>query len=189
MPRRTNNSAIIDNLLRLAAFSGLAVTAILAPNAVQLFDKPLQKYFSNLDENARQRELRRALAYMKHQKLVTEDYEYGLQLTAKAKKRLEKLSFDEISIPKPKKWDKKWRIIFFDIPEPKKSSRDAFAAKIRLLGFKVLQRSVFVHPFPCREEVTKIAEHYRVSRFVSFIETESIDNKPKLIKKFNNLLK
>lgn len=188
MPRKTDRSVLIDNVLRLAALGGLTVAVLLAPNAVQMFDKPLQKYFKKLDEQDRERELRRALAYMKHYRLITENYEHGLVLTTKAKQRLEKLNFDEISITAPKHWDKMWRIVFFDIPEPQKGNRDAFAAKMRLIGFKVLQRSVFVHPFPCRNEVSRVAEHFRVSRFVSYIETPHIDNEPALIHRFKNLL-
>src|SRR3990167_10237133 len=176
MPRQTEKSIVIDGLLRLAAVGGLTAAVLFAPNAVQLFDKPLQKYFKKLDQRARERELRRTITYMKHYRLVTGDYEHGLQLTAKAKQRLERISFDEAFILHPKTWDKKWRIIFFDIPEPEKSNRDAFAAKLRRLGFKVLQRSVFVHPFPCRKQVEKVAEHYGVTRFVSYIETDHLDN-------------
>jgi DNA-binding transcriptional regulator PaaX len=189
MPRQTEKSALIDGLLRLAAIGGLTAAVIFAPNAIQLFDKPLQKYFKKLDQHARERELRRTITYMKHYRLVTGDYEHGLQLTPKAKRRLKKLSFNEITITKPKYWDRKWRIVFFDIPETSKSSRDGFAAKARGLGFKVLQRSVFVHPFSCREEVVRIAEHFGVSRYVSYIETAHLDNETALVRRFKHLLK
>jgi DNA-binding transcriptional regulator PaaX len=189
VPRRTQSSALIDNLLRLIAFTGMTATILLAPNAIQLFDKPLQKYLNKLDDRDRKRELQKTMAYMKYKQLITEDYEHGLDLTPKAKRRLEKLSFDEIAIPIPKTWDKKWRIIFFDIPEPQKTQRDGFAAKMRQLGFKVLQRSVFVHPFASREEVARVAMHYHVRRFVSYIETTHLDNETVLMHRFKNLIK
>ena len=189
MARVTEKSAIIDGLLKLIALGGITATALLAPNAVQIFDKPLKKYFAKLDERERQRELQRAIAYMKHYRLITENYEHGLAISSKAKDRLIKSNIREIAIKTPKKWDRKWRIIFFDIPEPRKSSRDAFAAKIRSLGFKVMQRSVFVHPFSCREQVKTIAEYYGVARYVTYIVTDHLDNEKALIKRFKHLIK
>jgi len=188
MPRRTDTSLLIDNLLRIITLMSITATALLAPNAIQLFDKPLRKYFKGLDEQDRQRQLRKALSYMKYKNLVTDNYEHGLHITQKAKQRLQKLSFDEIAIPSPKTWDRKWRIVFFDIPEKQKSSRDGFAAKMRLLGFKVLQRSVFVHPFACRNEVVRVAMHYHVRNYVSYIETNHIDNEKVLRQRFKPLL-
>ena len=189
MPRRTDTSYLIDGLLRFITISGITASAILAPNAVRLFDKPLQKYLKKLDEQQRQSKLRKALTYMKYNQLIAEDYEHGLSLTPKARQRLEKLSFDEITIPKPKTWDKKWRIVFFDIPENHKSNRDAFAAKMRQLGFKVLQRSVFIHPFHCREEVARVAMHYHVRKYISYIEANNIDNEAVLKRRFKSILK
>ncbi len=189
MPRRTESSILIDNLLRFIALTGITATALLAPNAVQLLDKPLQKYFKKLDQRASKRELQKAITYMKYKQLVTEDYEHGLNLTTKSKLRLQKLSFDEIVIPIPSVWDKKWRIVFFDIPEKQKGQRDGFASKMRQLGFKVLQRSVFVHPFPCREEVAQAAMHYHVRPYVSYIETDHIDNQAVLMHRFRTILK
>jgi len=189
MPKRTESSALIDNLLRLIALAGITSAILLAPNAVQMLDKPLQKLFKKLDENEQKREIAKVLMYMKYKKLITDNYEHGLNLTPKARKRLKQLSFDEISIPKPRKWDKKWRIVFFDIPEDIKSQRDGFAAKMRILGFKVLQRSVFVHPFPCNEEVARIAMHYHVRRYISYIETDHIDNESILLRRFRSIIK
>lgn len=189
MPRRTEYSEVIDSLLRFIALTGITAAALLAPNAVQFFDKPLQKYFAKLDEEQRKREINKALAYMKNKRLITENYRHGLNLTPKARQRLEKLSFDEISIPTPPRWDGKWRIVFFDIPEPQKSNRDGFAAKMRQLGLKVLQRSVFIYPFPCRDEVARVAMHYHVRRYVSYIETDYLDSEKVLVRRFQNLLK
>src|SRR3990167_10881901 len=38
-------------------------------------------------------------------------------LTEKGKKRIVLYNFEQMVILKPKRWDKKWRIITFDIPE------------------------------------------------------------------------
>lgn len=188
MPKITDRSALIDGLLKLIAVGGVTAAAIIAPNSLQFLGKPLNKYLIRLDKKARERELKRTLSYLKYSKLITEDYEHGLALTAKAKHRLQQISISELTIPKPNKWDKCWRIIFFDIPESKKTRRDAFAAQVRQLGFKVLQRSVFIHPYPCQEQVATLTEYFRVSKYVSYIETAHIDNESILYKRFKDIL-
>ena len=40
----------------------------------------------------------------------------------------------------PKKWDGKWRIVGFDIPEKKKTSKRSSKKKMRELGFITLQK-------------------------------------------------
>lgn len=188
MPRRTETSDIVDGLLRAITVGAITGTAILAPNAIQLFDKPLQRYFKRLDKEKRQREYKRLLAYMHRHQLVTGHYEHGLKITDKARKRLEKASIDTLQIPLQTKWDKTWRIIFYDIPEAKKAQRDQLAFRLRKLGCQQLQRSVWVHPFPCDEQLNTLAIAFALSKHVTYMETTHINNEKALIKRFSHLL-
>ncbi|MBL7159086.1 CRISPR-associated endonuclease Cas2 [Candidatus Microgenomates bacterium] len=45
-----------------------------------------------------------------------------------------------------KKWDKKWRLVIFDIPEKKRKARDALREKLLKLGFGKWQRSIYISP-------------------------------------------
>ena len=85
------------------------------------------------------------------------------------------------------KWDKKWRIIIFDIPEKKKKLREIFRYHLKRLGFIDLQHSVFVLPFECKSEMEYLIEFYNLRRFVRFIEAHHIDNELDLKQKFNIL--
>ncbi len=180
--------AVVDNLLRFAIGGGLLATLIIAPNALQAFDKPVQRYLKTLDERARKRELRRVISYMKYRDFIAEDYKHGLRVTKKGHSRVDQHDFDELTIKRPTHWDKKWRLVFFDIPEKHKSGRDALSLKLRTLGFKPLQKSVWIYPFPCQDEIMRVCQVYKVSRYVTYIETSHIDNDPVLKKKFSNLL-
>lgn len=185
---KDTTGAIVDNILKLSMGAGLLATALAAPNAVQIFDKPLQKALNTFDERARQRELRRILAYMKHRRLISEDYEHGLTISAKGLRRLQKREFNKLAIARPELWDKQWRLVIFDIPEPRKAGRDALSYKLRQLGFVPLQRSVWIHPFPCRDEITLVCTTYGIARYVTFLETSFIDNQAALKLRFKNLL-
>jgi len=60
------------------------------------------------------------------------------------------------SISKPcglQKWDKKWRILIFDIPSDKRVVRDALRHLIKKLGMHQLQKSVWIYPYNCSEQV------------------------------------
>ena len=46
-----------------------------------------------------------------------------------------------------KKWDKKWRLVIFDLPEKESGKRNALRKKLTNLGFGQWQRSVYVSPY------------------------------------------
>ena len=84
-------------------------------------------------------------------------------------------------------WDKKWRIVIFDIPEKIKKVRESFRYHLKRLGFRELQHSVFVLPFECHNEIEYLVEFYNARRFVRFIEAYHIDNELDLKQKFRLL--
>lgn len=180
-----DRTKIVDGLLRIAAIGALTTTAILAPAALSALDRPLRKQLDKLDEKARKREVSRALSYMRYNKLIAGDYQHGMILTAKAQRRLARNEINTLEIPPCEQWDNMWRIVFFDIPEKQKTKRDAFAGHLRRMGFAVLQRSVFVSPFPCRDEVSLLVVHYDIDQFVTYIEASHIDNEAPLRKHFD----
>ena len=188
MARRTDLTPVVDGLLRLVFVGGMVATTLLAPNAVRLLDKPLQGYFKGLDERARQREIKRILSYMKRQGVVTEDYDHGLHISKKARKRLEQANLEALRISIPHKWDKQWRIIFYDIPEKHKSGRDRLAWRLRQLGCQQLQRSVWIHPFPCEDQINTVALAHGVESYVTYLESQHINNERALLKRFSHLI-
>lgn len=107
-----------------------------------------------------------------------------LVLTQEAKKKCLTYKLDELNIARPKSWDKKWRIIVSDIPEKRRRVRDALREHLRKLGCYELQKSVFIHPFDCRDEIDFLIEFYQVRPFARFIVAEDIDNALHLKLKF-----
>lgn len=81
-------------------------------------------------------------------------------------------------------WDKKWRVVIFDIPEDEREARDALRGHLESMGFFVLQRSVFAHPFNCRNEIDFLIELYGIREYVRFMVVEYIDNETHLKKFF-----
>ena len=52
-----------------------------------------------------------------------------------------------------------WRSVMFDVPTHSKQSRDRFAGMLKALGFVHYQKSVFICPHPCEEELEAVAEY------------------------------
>ena len=96
-------------------------------------------------------------------------------------------NLDAITIKKPKQWDGLWHIVMFDIPEHKKKGRDALAGRLKILGLRTLQKSVFIHPYECAEEVNFITEVFQIRPYVQMMIVKNIDNEYDLKKKFELL--
>lgn len=87
-----------------------------------------------------------------------------IRLTEKGKKMAGWLQIDALKIKRPKKWDGKWRIVIFDISQLKKFYREAFRGKLKELGFYPLQKSVWIFPFDCRDEVELLRDFFGLSQ-------------------------
>lgn len=127
-----------------------------------------------------QRSLFKAISTLYKSKLIDEkdnlDGSTTIVLTDKGKKKALTYKIDEIKIPEMKKWDKKWRMILFDIPEHKKKARNALAYSLKQMGFRQFQKSVFVHPFECYNEVEFVIEFWKMRSYTRYIVAEHIDN-------------
>ena len=85
------------------------------------------------------------------------------------------------------KWDKKWRVVIFDVPQEMHSQRNWLRKKLKTLGFFMLQKSVFVFPHSCEEELGDICSYLDVSDYVDIIVADSIGFQEQEIKKFFGL--
>lgn len=175
----------------LAAGKGVAVGALVAFPPLAMSFKTIMEIIEEREGRRPERKkIKRVLYNLEKRKLISLK-EAGGELIAtfneKGKKLVLKYKFDELATKKPSKWDKKWRIVIFDIPEKKKRARGVLRDKLKQLGFYQLQRSVFVHPFECQREIELVSRFYEVEPYVYFIRADYIDNQEKLKEKFNLL--
>ena len=106
-------------------------------------------------------------------------------LTKEGQKKALRFKLDEMKIKKPAKWDGQWRIVIFDIPEKFKKAREALRIKLKELGFLELQKSVFIFPYECEDEINFIMEVFQIRSFVRLICAKSFTNEEQLKIKFN----
>lgn len=97
-------------------------------------------------------------------------------LSKNGENRVLEFDLDNLKIKKPASWDGKWRMIIFDIPKDMKKAREAFRFHLKKLGFYKLQKSVFILPFTCWEEIDFLVELYDLKPFVRQVLVDEIDN-------------
>ena len=99
----------------------------------------------------------------------------SLMLTKNGKERALHYNPEAITIKRPRRWDGLWRVVIFDIPEVHKSARDALASKLKQIGFYPMQKSVFVHPYNCTDEIDFLIELFQMRPYVRFLLVQEID--------------
>ncbi len=88
------------------------------------------------------------------------NHQLYINLTDEGRKKAGRFQIDALEIKKPAKWDKKWRVVIFDIPDLNRIKREAFRGKLREIGFYQLQKSVWINPYDCRDEIELLREFF-----------------------------
>ena len=112
---------------------------------------------------------------------------YKVVLTEKGDQKVIEMNEENLIIKKPSSWDKKWRMVIFDIPEDEKKARNALRQKLINLGFYQIQKSVFVYPYHCLDEVEFLIELFQIRHYVRYVEVNKITNDSELLLHFNML--
>jgi len=139
---------------------------------------PFTRWYKHLDRHGRYR-VRQIFAKLHREKLITVEKvprgKIKVALTKVGKRRVLKYQFEDLTIEPMKSWDKKWRMVIFDIPEDYKNARNALRSKLQELEFYQLQKSVWIYPHECRNEIDFIVEFFDISPYVRIVETNRFD--------------
>ncbi|PIZ27831.1 hypothetical protein CO019_00850 [Candidatus Berkelbacteria bacterium CG_4_9_14_0_2_um_filter_42_30] len=73
------------------------------------------------------------------------------------------------------KKDGKWRFLSFDIPEQRSGDRDQFRRSIKRIGFKLVQKSLWVCPFVRADQVDLIIDELKIRQYVAYIISDKTD--------------
>ncbi len=85
-----------------------------------------------------------------------------------------------------KKWDRKMRVVVFDIPEKNKYLRVWVRSELGLLDFKELQKSVYVGKFPLPESFYEDLFKFELNRNVFIFIVSEIDKNKEVLKVLNS---
>jgi CRISPR-associated endonuclease Cas2 len=75
-----------------------------------------------------------------------------------------------------RRWDKRWRMIAFDLPERRRVTRARLRAVMTEVGFVRLQNSVWVYPHDCEEFVALLKAELKIGKDALYAIVEKIEN-------------
>ncbi|PIQ35935.1 MAG: hypothetical protein COV32_01715 [Candidatus Yonathbacteria bacterium CG10_big_fil_rev_8_21_14_0_10_43_136] len=182
--RLTRRSTLQKKVLLLLS-AGLALGLTRNPNQYFRIVREVGKEWEKIERNS----LNRTIRSLYESKLVLTKDNHDGTLTLVLSKEGEQLALtydiENMWIKRPSRWDNKWRIVMFDVPEPLKKVRDTLRMHFKNMEFYEFQKSVFVHPYPCAKEIEYIVEFYEARKYIRFIIATDIDNELELKRHFH----
>lgn len=77
---------------------------------------------------------------------------------------------------KNKKWNKKWFLVFFDVPEIQKNKRNYLRRLLIYIGFYRYQKSIYIFPYECENEIKLIKKIVEGTKYIKYIIAEKIED-------------
>lgn len=177
--QRARRGLIQKIILSSVATAGILSVMAVAPNALQalsMFGLGKNKKYRYALENSRKKLVAHGLL---------EYTEKGfLKLTGKGEAKLRQLELHDYKIKKPRRWDKKWRVLIFDIREERKPLRDKVRRTLIVIGFVRIQDSVWVYPYDCEDLITLLKADFKIGKELLYLIVEKIENDKWLKERF-----
>lgn len=178
-----SKSNIVKDILSWLMLAGSIYIAASSPYFIRSFLRNVKKF-----RKYPKRKIANIFYRLKNQGLIEiqrKGKQFYINLTKEGRKKVGRFQIDALKIKKPKKWDKKWRLVIFDIAQLKKFLREVFRGKLKELGFYQLQKSVWIHAFDCEAEIELLREFFGLTEDeLKLIVAEKIGNDEKLKKIF-----
>lgn len=166
--KRTRKNQLQKMILETVKFAGIISVAAVAPNVIGAMGK------LGMLPSARQKDvvMRSSDKLVRSGLLQWQDSK--LRLTMKGERALRMLTLREFS-KTPRRWDRKWRVLIFDIPERRKALRLKIRTMLRTIGFVRLQDSVWVYPHDCEDLITLLKADFHIGDDMLYMIVDSIE--------------
>lgn len=168
--KRTRSSNLQEVVLYSVAAAGILALSLMAPNVIGamnrlgMLPKPRQaEYIASSATKLRRKGL-----------LKFKDGHY--ELTISGEKLLRRWEFANYKLRKPEKWDGKWRVIIYDIPQKKKKTRNRIITIFHQAGFERLQNSVWVFPYDCEDVIGLLKSDLGVGKNLLYMIVDQLEN-------------
>ncbi|MBI4080276.1 MAG: hypothetical protein HY430_00730 [Candidatus Levybacteria bacterium] len=165
------------DILVLLAATGFIAAALLMPNLPRIlkpFLQKQQKKWGHFDRRRLKAEIKRLRKIGVIDEAV-EDGETVFKLSQKGREKVLKYKLEALALQK-EKWDGKWRLVVYDIPKGKKNQADAFRRLLKKLQLLQLQKSVYLTPYACRDEVDFLKSLYSIEEHVTLLTISGIEH-------------
>lgn len=180
--KRKHKRDIQHAVLATIAVTGFVAFAAVAGNALQLLD-----YLPNNKYNLRYRAKSAAgrLVAKGYANWVERDRKKFLRITPKGRKAF---AFEQAKVSlknQKKKWDGRWRMVVFDIPERRRRIRIRLRAFMNEIGFVRLQDSVWVYPYDCEDFIALLKVELKTGKDILYVIADTIERDRDIRKHFH----
>lgn len=172
---RRQRGYIKDAVFGTIALSGILLVAAVAPNTLKILDcvPGIKRYRVN-------EKVKASLSSLAKQGLITFENRGGkryVRITDAGKKRLvlEQRKAESLA-SRGTKWDGRWRIVMFDIPEKRRRTRDNLRTIMKGAGFVRFQDSAWIFPYDCEDLVTLLKADLRLGNAVRYVIADTVEN-------------
>ncbi len=170
-------------VLAIASIPVIVLVGAAMGNAVQVFkqfetSKKLSK--EQITNSMKQLRRKRLIEYVRDKSGKT-----VVRITKRGISKLRAFDVELMVINKPRKWDNKWRLVMFDIPLRFTKGREALRYHLKKLDFFQFQKSAWIYPYPCEDEIIFIADFHGVGKYVEVLTVENILRDEKIKKHFD----
>lgn len=182
--KRTRRGQIEGIVLSTLAIAGVVLVAMAAPNTLQLLKHVDPDWIAKRDPKQRVREAANRLKKKGLVEFVRKNNRIFLRITGKGRHALDSLVLSG-PLPRPKRWDRKWRLVTFDIPERNRGIRGRARGMVSSFGFVRLQDSVWAYPYDCEEAVALLKAELHIGKDLLYIIADAIEYDLPLRKHFD----
>ncbi len=179
---REEKKELALKILSIVAAAGFLTAAVVAPGIVLV--GPLFMGRRRMPKHQLDPAIRFALR-SRWLKVRQETGRSSVVLTDNGRRQVLKADFGENAVPVPPRWDGQWRIVIFDIPNKLKLAREIFRDTLKRMGFRQLQESVWLHPYPCEKVVTDLVTLYCIKPFVQVLLVRRFSGEGKFLHQFS----
>ena len=166
-------------ILLAVGMVGFLAVGLLAPNVLGALAKmgilPTRRQ-DEVIKKSRDLLIRRGLLEYRSQKL---------SLTKKGERVMRDYERTNFHLPAPKIWDRKWRVLIFDISESKKYLRDKVRSTLIAVGFFRLQDSVWIYPYACEDFITLLKADFKIGKELLYMIVDSLEHDQSIKEHFN----
>jgi len=175
--------ASVKQVLTYVGMGATIATAFVAPNAAGAIAKMFIDTSFSHDSDRWKRfntsYLRQSLKRLESAKFIEYGRENGqeiVKITKEGKTKVLKYAFEHLEIKKPSAWDGKWRIVIYDIPQRDKSVQWVIRDALKAMGFYQMQKSVYLCPYPCYDEVEFVRSFYNIGNMVKYLLVTKLED-------------
>ena len=162
-------------LLAAVAIGGVVLIAAMAPNTAQLL-----RYMPGYKKGARfNYQTKTALGRLIAKGLITFEERGGkryARVTETGERLLALESMRKGNGQKPKRWDGRWRVVLFDIPERRRGVRNRLRVFMQEYGFVRLQDSAWIYPYDCEDLIALAKANFRIGIDVLYMIVERLES-------------